>query len=555
METLPLVVLVIALTIGLGITAGSVDAKAVKADWANRRCDPLVVAAGFMYKPDSDNRSAAEFGFDNMKFCTEKFVKHTIMEALTPIFAAFGPIVGLAGGVNKIFNGLRQMLHSMYMSFLQIIEKFYKIFERYILQASRVTQQLRSAFMKINASLVASVYMSISMLVAGYNSFKFIVLVTKIILGVISGLAFVLMFVLAPFGALIAAVTGIISTAINVVIAREMPDGFEGTQYSTSDAFCFGADTKIKLNDGTVKPISELNAGEHLGDGCGQVQGMLTFDGSNVPLYSYQGVIVSGEHLVFEEGAWKRVEDSKVSVSVETKVATLFCPITTSHKVPVVGSHQTIMFADWEEMDEESISVWDEAVCKILHVENPSHSEIAYKPQCAAVGELTTSQSEIAYKPHCGAVGELTTSHSEIAYKPHCGAVGELGGDVYVMSATNGRTAIRDIQIGDYIDCINKKGLIDTTRVLGIYKGDATTLKTSSSIGHGVWKSNAEGKWYKEDIHTYPGYKCIGYHLITDSGTFLISAANKMFHIRDFTEVGLDQLPFLTPKVIAKLNT
>lgn len=517
METLPLVVLVIALTIGLGITAGSVDAKAVKADWANRRCDPLVVAAGFMYKPDSDNRSAAEFGFDNMKFCTEKFVKHTIMEALTPIFAAFGPIVGLAGGVNKIFNGLRQMLHSMYMSFLQIIEKFYKIFERYILQASRVTQQLRSAFMKINASLVASVYMSISMLVAGYNSFKFIVLVTKIILGVISGLAFVLMFVLAPFGALIAAVTGIISTAINVVIAREMPDGFEGTQYSTSDAFCFGADTKIKLNDGTVKPISELNAGEHLGDGCGQVQGMLTFDGSNVPLYSYQGVIVSGEHLVFEEGAWKRVEDSKVSVSVETKVATLFCPITTSHKVPVVGSHQTIMFADWEEMDEESISVWDEAVCKILHVENPSHSEIAYKP--------------------------------------HCGAVGELGGDVYVMSATNGRTAIRDIQIGDYIDCINKKGLIDTTRVLGIYKGDATTLKTSSSIGHGVWKSNAEGKWYKEDIHTYPGYKCIGYHLITDSGTFLISAANKMFHIRDFTEVGLDQLPFLTPKVIAKLNT
>ena len=510
METLPLVVLVIALTIGLGITAGSVDAKAVKENWARRRCDPLVVAAGFMYKPDSDQRSAAEFGFDNLKFCTEKFVKHTIMESLAPVFAALGPVVNLAGGVNKIFNGLRQMLHSMYKSFLQIIEKFYQIFERYILQASRVTQQLRSSFMKINASLVASVYMSISMLVAGYNSFKFIVLVTKIILGVLSGLSFALMFVLAPFGALIAAVTGAVSTAINVIIAREMPDGFEGTQYSPSDAFCFGPDTKIKMSNGTEKPISDLNAGDRLGDGCGHVQGMLTFDASNVPLFDYQGILVSGEHLVFEEGTWKRVADSKEALAVETKITTLFCPVTTSHRVPVIGSKQTITFADWEEMDEESIGVWDEAVRKILHVKNSN---------------------------------------------PSCSAIGELGGDVCVMSSISGMTAVRDIKIGEYIDCINKKGLIDKTRVLGIYKGNATTLKSSSSIGNGVWKTNAEGTWYKSHIDMYPGYSGIAYHLITESGTFLACAANKMFHIRDFTEVGLDNLPFLTPEVIAKLNT
>ena len=138
MDTLPLVILVIALTIGLGITAGSVDAQAVKADWANRRCEPLVISSGFMYKPKSDDRSAGEFAFDNMKFCTEKFVKHTIMEGLAPVFASFAPIIGLAGGVNKIFDGLRQMLHSMYMSFLGIIQKFYQIFERYIIETSRV---------------------------------------------------------------------------------------------------------------------------------------------------------------------------------------------------------------------------------------------------------------------------------------------------------------------------------------------------------------------------------------------------------------------------------
>ncbi len=102
---------------------------------------------------------------------------------------------------------------------------------------------------------------------------------------------------------------------------------------------------------------------------------------------------------------------------------------------------------------------------------------------------------------------------------------------------------------------MNKKGLIDTTRVLGIYKGDATTLKSSSDIGYGVWKADSESQWRKSNIHSYPGYKGIAYHLITESGTFLAIAANKMLHIRDFTEVGLHELPKLTSQVITKLNS
>jgi hypothetical protein len=506
MDTLPLVILVIALTIGLGITAGSVDAQAVKADWASRRCEPLVISSGFMYKPNSDDRSAGEFAFDNMKFCTEKFVKHTIMEGLAPVFASFSPIVGLAGGVTKIFDGLRQMLHSRFMSFLGIIQKFYKIFERYIIEASRITQQLRSSFMKINASLVASVYLSISILTAGYNSFKFIVLVTKIILGVLSGLAFVLMFVLAPFGAIIAAVTGVITTSISIIINKEM-SGFEGEPYKESEAFCFAPETKIKMADGTLKSISELSAGEKLADDCGHVQGMLIFDASNVDLYNYQGILVSGEHLVLESGKWIRVADSKEAIADSTKVPVLFCPVTTSHKVPITGTSGTIIFADWEEMDEESIGTWEKAVENVLRT------------------------------------GEYNS------------AIGEIGGDVSIICATRGKTAIRDVQIGDYIDCINKKGLIDKTQVIGIYKGDATTLKSSSDIGYGVWKADAHAQWYKSHIHSYPGYKGIAYHLITESGTFLAIAANKMLHIRDFTEVGLNELPKLTSHVIAKLNS
>lgn len=509
METLPLLILIIALTIGLGITAGSVDVKTVKADWPNRRCEPLIIASGFMYKPDYDERSSAEFGFDNLKFCTEKFVKHTLVEALTPIFASFVNVIDLTGGINKIFDGLRQLLHSFYMSFLEIISKFYQIFERYIIQSNRITQQLRSSFMKINASLVATVYASLSMLIAGYNSFKYIAYLTRKILVIALGLIVFITIFLSPFIATLVGIAAASLTAsVLLMIQIQMPDGFEGSQYKESEAFCFGPETKIKMADGGTKAISELSAGEKLADGFGHVQGMLSFDASNVELYDYQGILVSGEHLVFE-GTWIRVADSKEARQVTTKLPMLFCPVTTSHKVPIIGSSGLITFADWEEMDEESIGVWENAVRKVLGV--------------------TTEKTE--------------------------SAIGEVGGEVYVMCPTRGKTAIRDIQIGDYIDCINKKGLIDKTRVLGIYKGDSTTLKSSSDIGHGVWKADAQGSWYKNNIDAYPGYKGIAYHLITESGTFLAIAANKMFHIRDFTEVGLDQLPNLTPQVIAKLNT
>ena len=506
MESLPLLIMIIGLTIGLGFAAASVDAREVKADWANRRCDPLVITGGFMYKPDSDPRPSSEFAFDNLKFCTERFVKHTIMETLAPLFTSFAPIVGLAGGVSKIFNGLRQMLHQMYNSFLQIIGKFYQIFERYILEVSRVTQLLKSSFGKINATLTSSIYMAISIMTAGYNSFKFIVLVTQVILGVISGLAVVLFFQLAPFGALIAAVTAAITTAVNTVIGSAMSDGFEN-KLAISEGFCFTANTQILLVSGKKKPISELDAGDTLEDG-GQVKGMLVFDGTHVDLFDYNGVHVSGEHLVLEDGRWIRVADSTSAQPLPIKADQLFCPVTTTQRVPVAGeSGHTIIFADWEEMNEEQIKVWEKKVREVLHVETPYNSEIP-----------------------------------------------ELGGDVCVMCTSRGKVAIRDIQIGDSIDCINKKGIIGPTKVRGIYKGSASTLQSSNDIGCGVWCADAERRWYKSNVRvSNPGLTA--YHLITDEGVFLTLSEGKLVHIRDFTEVGMDQLPTLTPQVIAKLNT
>jgi hypothetical protein len=68
-----------------------------------------------------------------------------------------------------------------------------------------------------------------------------------------------------------------------------------------------------------------------------------------VPLYTYEGVVVSGEHLVLEDGKWVYVEHSSKSIPfVGPNPELIYCFNTTDHRVPI---GQTV-FADYEEIEE-----------------------------------------------------------------------------------------------------------------------------------------------------------------------------------------------------------
>ena len=54
---LPLLLLVIALTIGVGVTGTIADRASVMANWSEYRCDVGPMFMGFLYKPSDDKRS------------------------------------------------------------------------------------------------------------------------------------------------------------------------------------------------------------------------------------------------------------------------------------------------------------------------------------------------------------------------------------------------------------------------------------------------------------------------------------------------------------------
>ena len=76
---------------------------------------------------------------------------------------------------------------------------------------------------------------------------------------------------------------------------------------------CFIAGTMITMADGSLKPVEQVDIGDIVSVG-GKVFATGKFLIDN--LYDYNGIQVSGTHMVKEDGAWVRVEDSRIGRSL-----------------------------------------------------------------------------------------------------------------------------------------------------------------------------------------------------------------------------------------------
>ena len=118
---------------------------------------------------------------------------------------------------------------------------------------------------------------------------------------------------------------------------------------------CFHPDTHIKLKDGTVKYMKELDLGDILEDGS-IVESIMKIDNKKerIPLYKIKGLGVNGEdiyvtgsHLVRDEklGFIKTENYSKAELCEDVKSDWFSCLITNTHNIPI--GKET--FWDWED--------------------------------------------------------------------------------------------------------------------------------------------------------------------------------------------------------------
>lgn len=121
--------------------------------------------------------------------------------------------------------------------------------------------------------------------------------------------------------------------------------------------FCFDEKTPIKLKDGRIEEIRFIMPGDKLADGSKVIASMefLAKDTKyNIPMYTYQGITVSGNHMVFNGNKWQYVkycEDAKLYQNYNKK--RIYCLVTDTGEITV----NNIKFKDYWETNDRDLKI------------------------------------------------------------------------------------------------------------------------------------------------------------------------------------------------------
>lgn len=518
LEAVPLLAVTL-LFIGLFIYSyATLQLEEIRANWNERRCDPLVMTMAHMVPDGKDPKiDPSEFATDNFSFCIGRIIDSSISIFMQPMLKLFSAQVDATKPINESMTYLRGMATSLLAPLYAMFNKLWEKFGYIVYQVARIFFKLHSAMDRIFGIALASLFAGMSMYKAIQNAIGFVIQVVIAILIVLCILVVFLFFVMWPVIPIILTMIGILSTTVYAANVSGM-----------SGSFCVGPDTLVKVAEGWKK-VSEVEAGDLLPNGQ-KVEGVLKVScGDSGTCVSIRGVIISKTHLVLCDGRWIPAEEhgDAVPVTSVTEGAAaaaaadfLYC-LNTSNRVWEVKSatskdaeaDDSLTLRDWEELPdnhEEIDFAWDTLIFRLL---NGTDADI--KPLRQGAGR------------------------------------GLLGKNTYVWKdRAHTNTPITQVRIGDMIS--DGKGF---TKVIGVYK-DTSPMNATPLSGPN------ESIWYYMPIKkqwNHPEVKCHpraaeGYQLVTESGTFMVGFHGGRLLVRDFTEIGAKRIHETYPFTQSFLN-
>lgn len=470
----------------------TVNLEAIKADWPNHRCEIPAMLGAAWFKPNNDERDPNQFAKDNFSFCMSKVVDEVLKSAFAPLYDIAGQQVQAQDSLTGPLNSVRGMIKTGMDSFSDVMKDQYRRFAFLAIQASKTWKHLQFAMNRMSSIVISIVYLGMSISATVQSLMDFTLNVILIFIGIMVVMIIILFFVLFPFIPLIITVIGILVAA-----------GLGGAA-SMAGAFCVDPNAHVVLADRTTKPLREMKVGDELlGDGhiLNKVEGVLTADASTTELVEIDGVRMSGSHRVYLNHKWILADTHPDAKKVDSFLPKLICLNTTQHKVYVVSTKGYLPVGDWEEVStDEGRKAWIDMVH--MHL-NGGHHKV---PRYPTVPPLVAPTVKVLKK--------------DLGWIP--------------------LTAIR---IGDSIKCEGRY-----TKVTGIFESEipTETLPSRDWISDGVWMRIRH--WWSTAPQGVaatkyePHHIVQGFFLATESDMFTILADDKEYLVRDFTELGADNL-------------
>jgi hypothetical protein len=354
------ILLVIFITSCLALT----NIKIIKEDWANQRCKPYIIpVAGFINKPDNMNFN--EFTKQNFIYCTQNILKSISGNVLEPISFITRSGTKFLDYIKNSINASRAMTDKVRTFLITVVKEIMGRLLNVIIPIQEIIIKFKDFAVKVQGTMTAGV---LSLLGVIYTIKSALSLTVRFLVTVlISMVAVIAGFWLFPFtwGIAIAGTATFVAVSIPLALLLVFMSKVLGINTGLSipklkkppSLKCFDKNTKIRMNDGTSKIISELEVGEKL-DNNNLITSKIVVESKGSIMYNLNNIVVSDSHMVKYQNKWMRVEQHPNAIKIEQyNEPYLYC-INTENKIIEINN---IVFSDWDE-------IYDDELDKIKNV-------------------------------------------------------------------------------------------------------------------------------------------------------------------------------------------
>ena len=338
------------------------SATEIKEDWVNQRCNPRVMPfVGFINKPE--DMSIGEFTASNFNNCIQDVLLSITGYAVQPFNYLTAALTKVLDGIKNSIKVIRDFLGNLRTKFSEIAQNMLDRLLNIMIPLQQIFVTFKTIISKTEGILTACLYTSLG---TYYTLKSLLGAILQLLIEILIALVIVIAGLwILPFTWPAALTMSTVFMAISIPLAiivvfmtqvlhiqTEALPGLSPPKVSS----CFDRNTKLRMNDGTVKTIEHINVGDILQNN-NVVTAKLQLNCNNIQMYNINGVIVSDSHIVKYNDKWISVKNHPDKIIVHNyDESYIYCLNTTSKQIVI---NDTI-FADWDEL-------YDDSLLKILY--------------------------------------------------------------------------------------------------------------------------------------------------------------------------------------------
>ena len=349
------IILLVILFVVVSYTMVMRNIQPIKDDWVNQRCKPQVIPfAGLINKPA--NMSVVDFTGQNFTNCMQNILIGITGNAVQPITYMTMAIREVFSEIANVIQHIRTMLSSIRSNMTSIAQEIMGRIANIMVPIQQILISFRDAMGKVKGILTAGLYTGLGAYYALKAMLGAIVQMIIIILIILAALIIAMWII--PFTWPVAATMTAIFISISIPLAIIIGFMVDVLHVQTSSSIpsvpsnsCFDKNTTLKMNDGSLKRIAEVEVGDVLQNNV-IVTAKMKLDGTDQIMYNLNGTLVTAFHKVKYNGKWICVTEHPERKIVQNyKEPVIYCLNTSSKEIEINGN----VYFDWDEVDEDSI--------------------------------------------------------------------------------------------------------------------------------------------------------------------------------------------------------